>query len=104
MFTSSIKQPEGYPDVMPLHIALQQPDQSKFIDAMDRELRQHAELKHWKLSTNCKCPNLSIQFPWFGHNDKNVMLLATSSSGRPTGVLEDIVKFLGIPTGPPFHL
>ena len=48
MFASLIKQPEGYPDAMPLHITLQQPNWAKFIDVMDRELKQHAELLHWK--------------------------------------------------------
>ena len=48
-FASTIAQPDGYSDAMPLNMALQQPDHDKFIDAMARELEQHTELKHWKI-------------------------------------------------------
>ena len=48
-FASTIAQPDGYPDAMPLNVALQQPDRDKFINAMTRELEQHTELKHWKI-------------------------------------------------------
>ena len=48
-FASTITQPDGYPDAMPLNMAMQQPDQDKFIDAMAQELRQHTKLKHWKI-------------------------------------------------------
>ena len=48
-FTSTIAQPDGYPDAMPLNVAMQQPDRDKFIAAMARELGQHTELKHWKI-------------------------------------------------------
>ena len=34
---------------MPLNMAMQQPDQDMFIDAMAWELGQHTELKHWKI-------------------------------------------------------
>ena len=46
-FASTIAQPDGYPDAMPLIMALQQPDHDKFILAMARELEQNTELKHW---------------------------------------------------------
>ena len=42
-FVSSIVQPNGYPDTMPLHVALQQVDKDKFLEAMQQELQQHAE-------------------------------------------------------------
>ena len=48
-FASTIAQPDGYPDAMPLNVAMQQPDRDKFIAAMARELGQHTELKHWKV-------------------------------------------------------
>ena len=48
-FTSTIAQPDGYPDAMLLNMAMQQPNRDKFIDAMARELGQHTELKHWKI-------------------------------------------------------
>ena len=48
-FASTIAQPDGYPDAMPLNVALQQPNHDKFIHAMARELEQHTELKHWKI-------------------------------------------------------
>ena len=34
VFTSTITQPDGYPNVMPLNVAMQQPNWDKFIDAM----------------------------------------------------------------------
>ena len=42
-------QPDGYPDAMPLNVAMQQTDRDKFIDTMAWELSQHTELKHWKI-------------------------------------------------------
>ena len=48
-FASTIAQPDGYPDAIPLNVALQQPNRDKFIHAMARELEQHTELKHWKI-------------------------------------------------------
>ena len=48
-FASTIAQPDGYPDAMPLNVALQQADRDKFIHAMACELEQHMELKHWKI-------------------------------------------------------
>ena len=45
-FASTITQPDGYPDAMPLNVAMQQPDRDKFIHTMARELGQHTELKH----------------------------------------------------------
>ena len=44
------------PNTLPLHIALQQPDWDKFVDAMDRELKQHAELKHLKIVHKFQVP------------------------------------------------
>ena len=48
-FAANISQPDGYPDAMPLHVALAQPDWDKFIASMEEELKQHSELKHWKI-------------------------------------------------------
>ena len=47
IISADIQQPEGYPDTMPLEVALAQPDCDKFIGAMEKELKQHSELKHW---------------------------------------------------------
>ena len=46
MVSADIQQPEGYPDAMPLEVVLAQPDRDKFIGAMEKELKQHSELKH----------------------------------------------------------
>ena len=46
MVSADIQQLEGYPDAMPLEIALAQPDCDKFIRAMEKELKEHSELKH----------------------------------------------------------
>ena len=63
MFASTIKQPDGYPDMMPLHIALQQPDWDKFIDAMAKELKPHTELKHWKVIHKSQVPKTIKPLP-----------------------------------------
>ena len=55
-FALTITQPDGYPDAMPLNVALQQPDRDKFIHAMARELEQHTELKHWKIIHKSQVP------------------------------------------------
>ena len=34
---------------MPLEVALAQPDHDKFIGAMEKELKQHSKLKHWRI-------------------------------------------------------
>ena len=62
-FASTIAQPDGYPDAMPLNVAMQQPDQDKFIDAMARELSQHTELKHWKIIHKSQVPKTAKPLP-----------------------------------------
>ena len=47
-FASTTAQPDGYPNAMPLNVAMQQRDWDKFIEAMAWELSQQTELKHWK--------------------------------------------------------
>ena len=60
------KQPDGYPDAMPLHLAFIQPDQEKFVCTMEKELKQHAELKHWKIVHKAQVPKEAkpIQMVW----------------------------------------
>ena len=67
------------PDAMPLHIALQQPDQDNFVDALDRELKQHTELKHSKTVHKSQFSIQQIQSLWFGHCDINRTLQEKSS-------------------------
>ena len=62
-FASTIAQPDGYPDAMPLNMALQQPDRDKFIHAMARELEQHTELKHWKIIHKSQVPKNAKPIP-----------------------------------------
>ena len=62
-FASTIAQPDGYPDAMPLNVALQQPDRDKFIHAMARELEQHTELKHWKIIHKSQVPKNAKTIP-----------------------------------------
>ena len=62
-FASTIAQPDGYPDAMPLNVALQQPDSDKFIHAMVRELEQHTELKHWKIIHKSQVPKNAKPIP-----------------------------------------
>ena len=60
---STIKQPDQYLDAMSLHVALSQPDWEKFIWAMEKELKQHAELKHWKIVHNAQVPKEAKPIP-----------------------------------------
>ena len=62
-FALTIAQPDGYPDAMPLNVALQQPDCDKFIHAMARELEQHTELKHWKIIHKSQVPQNAKPIP-----------------------------------------
>ena len=62
-FASTIAQPDGYPNAMPLNVAMQQPDQDKFIDAMARGLGQHMELKHWKIIHKSQVPKNAKPIP-----------------------------------------
>ena len=62
-FASTIAQPDGYPDAMPLNVAMQQPDWDKFIAAMARELGQHSELKHWKIIRKSQVPKNAKPIP-----------------------------------------
>ena len=62
-FASTIAQPDGYPDAMPLNVAMQQPDRDKFIAAMTRELGQHTELKHWKVIHKSQVPKNAKPIP-----------------------------------------
>ena len=63
VFASTIAQPDGYPDAMPLNVALQQPDHDKFIHAMARELEQHTELKYWKIIHKSQVPKNAKPIP-----------------------------------------
>ena len=62
-FVSTIAQPDGYPDAMPLNVAMQQPDRDKFIAVMVRELGQHTELKHWKVIHKSQVPKHANPIP-----------------------------------------
>ena len=62
-FASTITQPDGYPDAMPLNVAMQQPGRDKFISAMARDLGQHTELKHWKVIHKSQVPKNARPIP-----------------------------------------
>lgn len=59
----AIHQPEGYPDAMPLHVALAQEDRDQFLKAMAKELKQHADLKHWKIVHRAQVPKSANPIP-----------------------------------------
>ena len=63
MVSADIQQPEGYPDAMPLEVALAQPDRDKFIGAMEKELKQHSELKHWRILHKSQVPQNAKPIP-----------------------------------------
>ena len=62
-FASTIAQPNGYPDAMPLNMAMQQPDRDKFINAMAWELSQHTKLKHWRIIHKSQVPKTAKPLP-----------------------------------------
>ena len=49
MVSADIQQPEGYPNAMTLEVALAKWDRDKFIKAMEKELKQHSEIKNWRI-------------------------------------------------------
>ena len=63
MVSGDINQPEGYPDEMPLDVALAQPDRDNFIGAMEKELKQHSELKHWRIIHRSQVPRNGKPIP-----------------------------------------
>ena len=44
------------PDIMHLHQALKEPDQDKFIKAMDKKVQDHVKQGHWKIVHRSKVP------------------------------------------------
>ena len=73
MVSADIQQPEGYPDAMPLEVALAQPDCDKFIGAMEKELKQHSELKHWRIVHKSQVPRNAkpILMVWMLHRKRD---------------------------------
>ena len=63
MVSADIQQPEGYPDAMPLEVVLAQPDHDKFIGAMEKELKQHSKLKHWRIVHKSQVPRNAKPIP-----------------------------------------
>ena len=63
MVSADIQQPEGYPDAMPLEVALAQPDRDKSIGAMEKVLKQHSELKHWRIVHKSQVPRNTKPIP-----------------------------------------
>ena len=61
--SGDIQQPEGYRDAMPLEVAFAQPDRDKFIGAMDKELKQHSKLKHWRIVHKSQVPRNTKPIP-----------------------------------------
>ena len=70
-FASTLAQPDGYPDAMPLNVALQQPDRDKFIHATARELEQQRNSSIGRLFTSLKCRRMTNVSPWYGLSDAN---------------------------------
>ena len=63
MVSGDIHQPEVYPDAMPLDVALAQPDPDNFIGGMEKELKQHSELKHWHIVHRSQVPRNTQPIP-----------------------------------------
>ena len=63
MVSADIQQPEGYPDAMPPEVVLAQLDHDKFIGAMEKELKQHSELKHWRIVHKSQVPRNAKPIP-----------------------------------------
>ena len=75
MVSANIQQTEGYPDAMPLEVALAQPDCDKFIGAMEKELRQHSKLKHWRIVHKSQVPRSAKPIPmvWTLHRKHDLV-------------------------------
>ena len=73
MVSADIQQPQDYPDAMPLEVALAQPDHDKFIGAMEKELKQHSELKHWRIVHKSQVPQNAkpILMVWMLHRKRD---------------------------------
>ena len=73
MISGDINQPEGYPDAMPLDVALAQPDRDNFIGAMEKELKQHSELKYWRIVHRSQVPRNAKPIPmvWTLHRKRD---------------------------------
>ena len=74
MVSGDINQPEGYPDAMPLDVALAQPDRDNFIGVMEKELKQHSELKHWCIVHRSQVPRNAKPIPmvWTLHRKRDL--------------------------------
>ena len=70
MVSADIQQPEGYPDAMPLEVALGQPDRDKFIGAMEKDLKQHSKLKHWRIVHKSQVPGNAKPIPMVSMLDR----------------------------------
>ena len=85
--------PDGYPDAMLLHVALAQLDRDKFIVSMEKELKQHSELKHWKIIHKTQVPKGAKPLPmvWTlcrkqdpaGHHQMESLLMCGWSQTNP---------------------
>ena len=73
MVSGDINQPEGYPGSMPLDVALAQPERDNFIGAMEKELKQHSELRHWRIVHRSQVPRNAKPIPmvWTLHHKRD---------------------------------
>ena len=53
----------GDPDTMTLEEALRQPDRDDFLKAMEKELKDHIERKHWRVVPISKIPHGRVPIP-----------------------------------------
>jgi hypothetical protein len=51
------------PDTMYLHEALRAPDREHFIEAMQKEVKDHEDLKHWELVSKSEVPEGTTILP-----------------------------------------
>jgi hypothetical protein len=51
------------PDTMYLHQALRAPDRNEFIKAMQREIKDHEDMRHWELIPKADVPEGTTILP-----------------------------------------
>ena len=101
MVSGDINQPEGYPDAMPLDIALAQPDRDILLGQMEKELNNTPNSSIGGSSTGPNCHETQSPYRWCGRSTASVTRQALLWSGRPAFVQEVTAKYMAIPIGLP---
>ena len=78
MISGDINQPEGYPDAMPLDVALAQPDRDNLSGQWRRSSNNTPSSSIGVSSTGHKCHETPSPYLWYGHSAASVTQRALS--------------------------